>query len=244
MGTATRVLIPLGIILAFSLLVPLLLPSHVQLQLQELVSSLRSFKNPITTLPIVESDKLETKTYTLSTNPLVIYITNFITPLEAVQLVALRYLYFPSPILIPTLFSFPLSFFLTLHNTPLTPHNSNDNFRPSPLYSDDGTLSHDTTYRSSLTATLPLSPIVKQVEARAKSFSFHSKEKGEEKKIKPLVVQKYGLGKQYKDHYDVRPLFPTLLSLSIPPSVFSFQIASHVFSILPTSKRIKSSDED
>ncbi|KAF8858529.1 hypothetical protein BDZ45DRAFT_396271 [Acephala macrosclerotiorum] len=163
MGLPTRILIPSTLILALCLL-PLLLPSHVQ-HLQELLSS---FRGPASTPPIVDNEKYETKTYTLSTNPLVIYITNFITPLEATQLVAL----------------------------------SNDNFRPSPLYSDDGTLSHDTTYRSSLTATLPPSLIVREVEKRARSFDFYSKDNGEEKKIKPLVVQKYGLGKQYKDHYD------------------------------------------
>ncbi|CZR64925.1 uncharacterized protein PAC_14825 [Phialocephala subalpina] len=163
MGAATRVLTPSFLLLTLCLL-PLFTLEHVQ----HLLSSLL-FSNYLSTLipPSTVGDKYETKTYTLSTNPLVIYITNFITLLEATQLVAL----------------------------------SNDNFHPSPLYSDDGTLSHDSSYRSSLTATLPLSPIVKAVEARAKSFSFYNPNQ-EEKKIKPLVVQKYGLGKQYKDHYD------------------------------------------
>lgn len=97
MGTTTRILIPSLLVLCLCLL-PLLTPQHVQLQLKDLIESL--YPSPSTSSKITAPENQqailqpnETKTYTLSTNPLVIYIQNFITPLEASQLVALRYLH-------------------------------------------------------------------------------------------------------------------------------------------------------
>lgn len=58
----------------------------------------------------------------------------------------------------------------------------------------------DSTYRSSDTATLDRDKVIEDIEARARAFPpYQSQSSG---LIKPLVVQKYGLAGQYKDHYD------------------------------------------
>lgn len=96
MGTTTRILIPSLLVLCLYLL-PLLTPQQVQLQLKELIASLYPSSSEHTVLENQQStlQTNETKIYTLSTNPLVIYIQNFVTPAEASQLVALRYLSLP-----------------------------------------------------------------------------------------------------------------------------------------------------
>ncbi|KUJ16391.1 uncharacterized protein LY89DRAFT_82751 [Mollisia scopiformis] len=183
MGATLKILLPSLLVLALCL-TPLFTPPHVQLQLQQLFSALYIPSQPnIPSNPESNTNPYEIKTHTLSTSPRVIYIENFITPLEAAELVSL----------------------------------SHSNFRPSPLYSDSGTRSQDSSYRSSLTATLPSSPIVKTVEQRARSLPFFAPSV----KIKPLVVQKYGLGKEYKDHYDWFLPNPTL-SGNIPSTIFVY----------------------
>lgn len=67
------------------------------------------------------------------------------------------------------------------------------------MWTSDGKPNKDPNYRSSQTAKLEQShKLVKLVSDRAQSLPFY-KSKGE---IEPLVVQKYELGNQYKDHYD------------------------------------------
>jgi len=167
----------------------------------------------------------------------VIYITNFITPLEATELVALRYFQVLSFILC-SIFTVLIDVDIFIAMTISVPHHFT--LMTAPVYSPFNPISlshplrlqfpkrrtvltpkvsHDTTYRSSLTATLPYTPIVQKITSRAQSFPFYSSSANsneKEKKIKPLVVQKYGLGKQYKDHYDVFSfLFISLPSYSL-----------------------------
>ena len=59
----------------------------------------------------------------------------------------------------------------------------------------------DPNYRSSSTATLPRDSIVQCVEERARNFPAYTSAG----LIKPLVVQRYGISNQYKDHYDWYP---------------------------------------
>jgi len=83
---------------------------------------------------------------------------------------------------------------------------SEEKFQPSKLFSDDGRkIAVDPSYRSSHTATLDRSEVVQCVEARAKTFPGYSSKTG---LIKPLVVQRYNIANQYKDHYDWYPEGP------------------------------------
>ncbi|RDW62122.1 hypothetical protein BP6252_11555 [Coleophoma cylindrospora] len=75
---------------------------------------------------------------------------------------------------------------------------SEPHFKPSPLWSDDGKVKVDPTYRSSVTATLSRDKVIEDIEERARTFPGYDSSG----LIKPLVVQKYQLGNQYKDHYD------------------------------------------
>jgi prolyl 4-hydroxylase len=70
------------------------------------------------------------------------------------------------------------------------------------LWSDDGTIVDvDPTYRSSVTAKLERQDVVRCIEERARSFPAYDSTG----LIKPLVVQRYGVTNQYKDHYDWFP---------------------------------------
>jgi len=70
------------------------------------------------------------------------------------------------------------------------------------LWSDDGTIVDvDPTYRSSVTAKLGRQDVVRCIEERARSFPAYDSTG----LIKPLVVQRYGVTSQYKDHYDWFP---------------------------------------
>jgi prolyl 4-hydroxylase len=70
------------------------------------------------------------------------------------------------------------------------------------LWSDDGTIVDvDPTYRSSVTAKLERQDAVRCIEERARSFPAYDSTG----LIKPLVVQRYGVTNQYKDHYDWFP---------------------------------------
>lgn len=67
------------------------------------------------------------------------------------------------------------------------------------MWTSDGKPNKDPAYRSSQTAKLEQSnKFVKEISNRAQSFPFY-KSMGE---VEPLVVQKYAVGNQYKDHYD------------------------------------------
>jgi prolyl 4-hydroxylase len=82
---------------------------------------------------------------------------------------------------------------------------SESNFKPSKLFSDDGmTVAVDPTYRSSTTATLPRDAVIECIEERARNFPGYDSTGF----IKPLVVQRYGISNQYKDHYDWFPEGP------------------------------------
>jgi prolyl 4-hydroxylase len=59
----------------------------------------------------------------------------------------------------------------------------------------------DPNYRSSSTATLGRDSVVQCVEERARHFPAYTSTG----LIKPLVVQRYGISNQYKDHYDWYP---------------------------------------
>ncbi|KAE9382047.1 hypothetical protein N431DRAFT_506800 [Stipitochalara longipes BDJ] len=76
---------------------------------------------------------------------------------------------------------------------------SESKFKPSPLWSDDGKVSFNPNYRSSLTASLDRQSLIQCLETRARSFPFYSTPNA---LIKPLVVQRYGPSNQYRDHYD------------------------------------------
>ena len=83
---------------------------------------------------------------------------------------------------------------------------SEDNFAPSKLFSDDGqVVAVDPNYRSSSTATLGQDTLIQCLESRARAFPAYTSTKGS---IKPLVVQRYGISNQYKDHYDWYPEGP------------------------------------
>lgn len=95
---------------------------------------------------------------------------------------------------------------LALSNSFLTTDTSSETkFAPSKLYSDDGIIVDvDPDYRSSVTASLEREELISCIEARARSFPGYDSTGS----IKPLVVQRYGVSNQYKDHYDWFPEGP------------------------------------
>jgi len=88
--------------------------------------------------------------------------------------------------------------FITLDEAAHLVTVSETQFKPSVLWSDDGKLDIDPSYRSSVTATLGRDKVIEKIEDRAKAFPGYDSSG----LIKPLVVQKYELGNQYRDHYD------------------------------------------
>lgn len=89
--------------------------------------------------------------------------------------------------------------FISLEEASQLVQLSEPNFKPSVLWPHSGQVSKDKSYRSSVTASLGLEhKLVAEISARARSFPFYQTEG----RIKPLVVQKYALGNQYKNHYD------------------------------------------
>ncbi|KAH8804494.1 putative prolyl 4-hydroxylase alpha subunit [Xylogone sp. PMI_703] len=80
---------------------------------------------------------------------------------------------------------------------------SEGQFKDSVLWSDDGrVVDVDPNYRSSQTASLARDQVIRCIEERARAFPYYSSKEG---LIKPLVVQRYGISNQYKDHYDWFP---------------------------------------
>jgi len=83
--------------------------------------------------------------------------------------------------------------------------SSESKFKPSLLYSDDGKIVDvDPNYRSSMTASLERETLISCIEERARAFPGYDSTGF----IKPLVVQRYGVSNQYKDHYDWFPEGP------------------------------------
>ena len=74
------------------------------------------------------------------------------------------------------------------------------------MWSGDGGSVADSTYRSSTTASLPREDIVRCMEERARSFPAWDSLGF----FMPLLVQRYGISNQYKDHYDWFPGFPDI----------------------------------
>lgn len=144
----------------------------------------------VTTAPIKDACREHSyKTHLVSEDPLVIYIESLVTPEEASQLTDLRFVAVPSP---------TINHLISI---------SESKFKPSPLWSDDGKVSFNPNYRSSLTASLDRQSLIQCLETRAKSFPFYTTPNA---LIKPLVVQRYGPSNQYRDHYDWFSSSPTL----------------------------------